>query len=76
MNWDGAELCNLHKQNCPPEMLSALRRGTADMVLSHLLLKTFKAAPTVLPPQQLLGLSQSHQAERAFLYVYMCVKMH
>lgn len=79
VNWDGAVLCNLHEQNYPPEMLSALRGGTAEMLLSQLLLQTFKAAsPTVLPPQQLLGLPQSHQTEKAFLYVYVCVhvKMH
>lgn len=43
-NWDGAVLCNLHKQNSPPEMLSALRGGTAEMLLSHLLLKIIKKA--------------------------------
>lgn len=37
-NWDGAELCNLHKQNCPPEMVSALRGVTAEIFLFHLLL--------------------------------------
>lgn len=76
--WEGAELCSLQKQKpCPPEMLLSPQEGHCRDAPARPALQNLQSSESHSSPAQ-LGLNQSHQTERGFLYMYVCVhvKVH